>query len=95
MTKATLKRTTFNWAWLIGSDVQSVIIKARVWQHPGRHDAGRTESSTSSSEGCKKSGSHAVRRRVSLPTFTVTYFLQQVHTYSNKAIPSNSATSRV
>jgi hypothetical protein len=28
MTKATLTRTTFNWDWLIGSEVQSAIIKA-------------------------------------------------------------------
>jgi hypothetical protein len=27
MTKATLIRTTFKWGWLIGSEVQSVIIK--------------------------------------------------------------------
>jgi len=52
MTKATLIWTTFNWSWLTGSEVQSIIIKAGIWQHPGRHDAGGTESSTSSSEGC-------------------------------------------
>jgi hypothetical protein len=28
MTKATLKRTTFNWGWLTGSEVQCIIIKA-------------------------------------------------------------------
>jgi hypothetical protein len=32
MTKATLVRTTFNWGWLIGSDVQSIIIKVKAWQ---------------------------------------------------------------
>jgi hypothetical protein len=52
MTKATLIRTTFNWGWLTGSEVQPIIIKAGVWQHPGRHGAGGAESSTSSSEGC-------------------------------------------
>jgi hypothetical protein len=26
MTKATLKRTTFNWSWLTGLEVQSIII---------------------------------------------------------------------
>ena len=52
MTKTTLIRTTFNWGWLTGSEVQSIIIKARRWQHPGRHGAGGTESSISSSEGC-------------------------------------------
>jgi hypothetical protein len=52
MTKATLIRTTFNWSWIIDSEVQSIIVKAGAWQSPGRHDAGRAESSTSSSEGC-------------------------------------------
>jgi hypothetical protein len=28
MTKATLMKTTFNWGWLTGSEVQSIIIKA-------------------------------------------------------------------
>jgi hypothetical protein len=31
MTKATLLRTTFNWGWLTGSEVQSIIIKAGTW----------------------------------------------------------------
>jgi hypothetical protein len=52
MTKATLIRTTFNWGWLTGSQVQSIILKAGTWQHPGRHGAGGAESSTSSFEGC-------------------------------------------
>jgi hypothetical protein len=51
MTKATLLRTTFSWVWLIGSEVQSSIIKAAAWQCPGRHGAGGAWSSTSSSEG--------------------------------------------
>jgi hypothetical protein len=37
MTKATLIRTIFNWDWLTGSEVQSIIVKARAWQHPSRH----------------------------------------------------------
>jgi hypothetical protein len=52
MTKATLIRTTFNWDWLTGSNVQSIIIKAETWQHPDRHGGGGTDSSPSSSEGC-------------------------------------------
>ena len=32
MTKATLIRTTFNWSWLTGSEVQSSIIKVVAWQ---------------------------------------------------------------
>jgi hypothetical protein len=51
MTKATLVKTAFNWGWLIGSEVQSIIIKAGTWQHPGRHDSGGAGSSASSSEG--------------------------------------------
>jgi hypothetical protein len=43
MTKATLIRTTFNWGWLTGSKVQSIIIKAGTWLHPGRHGAGGAE----------------------------------------------------
>jgi hypothetical protein len=52
MTKASLIKTTFNWGWLTGSEVQSIIIKVGAWQYPGRHGAGRAESSTSSSKGC-------------------------------------------
>jgi hypothetical protein len=51
MTKATLIRTTFNWGWFTGSEVQSIIIKVRTWQHPDRHGAGLAEGSTSPSEG--------------------------------------------
>jgi len=47
MTNATLIRTTFNWGWLIGSEVQSTIIKVGAWWCLGRHGAGRAESSTS------------------------------------------------
>jgi hypothetical protein len=54
MTKATLIRTIFNWGWLTGSEVQSIIIKAGAWQHLGRHDVGGAESSTSSSEGLRR-----------------------------------------
>ena len=52
MTKAILIKTTFNWDWLTGSEVQSFIIKVGAWQHPGRHGAGGAESSMSSSKGC-------------------------------------------
>jgi hypothetical protein len=45
------------------------------------HGIGGAESSTSSSEGCEeKTGSLVVRRRLSLPTTTMTHFLQQGHT---------------
>jgi hypothetical protein len=37
MTKITLRRTTFNWGWLTGSEVQSIIIKVGAWQLPGTH----------------------------------------------------------
>jgi hypothetical protein len=51
MTKANLIRTTFNWGWLTGSEVQSIIIKAGACQCPGRHGAGGAESSTSCPKG--------------------------------------------
>jgi hypothetical protein len=51
MTKATLIMITFNWGWLTGSKVQSIMIKAGAWQHPDRHGTGEAESSISSSEG--------------------------------------------
>jgi len=47
-----MTKATFNWSWFTGSEVQSIIIKAGPWQHPGGNDAGGAESSTSSSEGC-------------------------------------------
>jgi hypothetical protein len=81
MTKATLIRTTFNWGWLTGSEVQSIIIKGGVWQHPGRHDGGGAESSTSSSKGKhEKTCFQVARTRVLKPTPTVTHLLQQGHT---------------
>jgi hypothetical protein len=57
MTKATPIRTTFNWDWLAGSEVQTIIIKVGAWQRPGRHGEGGAESYTSSSE-------KAARRRL-------------------------------
>jgi hypothetical protein len=68
MIKATLIKPTFNWGWLIGSEIQSIIIKVGAWQHPSRHGAGRAESSTSSSEGCQeKTGFQAVRTGILKP----------------------------
>ena len=40
MINASFIKTTFNWGWLTGSEVQFIIIKAGAWQHPGRHGAG-------------------------------------------------------
>jgi hypothetical protein len=48
MTKATLIRTMFNWGWLTGSEVLSIIITLGTWHHPHRHGTGGGESSTSS-----------------------------------------------
>jgi hypothetical protein len=68
MTKASLIKPTFNWGWLTGSEFQSIIIKVGTWQYPGRHGAGRAESSTSSSKGCYwKTDSQATRVRVLSP----------------------------
>ena len=93
MTKAALIRTTFNWGRLTGSEIQSIVIKAGTQQHPGRHDAGGAKSFKSSSEDCKQNTDfQAVTIRVLKSRVTVTFLLQQGHTYSNKAIPSNCAT---
>jgi hypothetical protein len=46
MVKGTLIRTTFNLGWITGSDIQSIMSKARAWQHPGRDGAGRSENSS-------------------------------------------------
>jgi len=82
MAKATLIRTTFNWGWLTGSKLQSIIIKAGAWQCPGRHGIGGAESSISCSKGKqKKTGFQAARKRVLKPTPTVTHLLQQGHTF--------------
>jgi hypothetical protein len=54
MAKATLIRTTFNWGWLTGSEVLSIIIKVGAWHLPDRRGSGRAESSISSSEGCQE-----------------------------------------
>jgi hypothetical protein len=44
MTKASLiKKTTFNWGWLTGSEVQSIIIKVGAWQYPGRRGTAGAE----------------------------------------------------
>jgi hypothetical protein len=49
--KASLLRIAFNWGWLTGLEVQSIIIKATVWQLPDMHGTRAAESSTSSSAG--------------------------------------------
>jgi hypothetical protein len=68
MTKATLIRTTLNWGWFIGSEVQSITIKAGTWQHPGRHGAGGAESSTSYSKGkWEKTGFQAAGQGSKIP----------------------------
>jgi hypothetical protein len=63
MTKTTLIRTAFNWGWLKGSEVQS-IIKTGAWQHPGRHGVGKAESSRSSPRLLGKDAPSAIRMRV-------------------------------
>jgi hypothetical protein len=52
MTKARLIKTTYNWGWFTGSEVQPITIKVGAWQYPGRHGAGGAENSISSSKGC-------------------------------------------
>jgi hypothetical protein len=70
MTKASLikKKKTFNWGWLTGLEVQSIIIKVGTWQYPGRHGTGGAESSMSSSKGCWwKTDFQATRVRILYP----------------------------
>ena len=93
MTKARLIKTTLNWGWLTGSEVQSIIIKVGTWQHSGRHGTGVAESSTPSSKVCYHNTCFKAARMTFLkPIPTVTHLLQQDHTYSNRTIPTNSAT---
>jgi hypothetical protein len=95
VTKATLSRTTFNWGWLTGSEVQSIFIKAGAWWRPGRHGAGGEEGRVLHLH------LKAARRKLASrqlggglkPTPTVTYLFPKCHTYSNKATPPNSVAS--
>jgi hypothetical protein len=50
MTKAYLTRT-FNWSWLTGSEVQTIIVNPGPLQNQYRHGAGGAENPTSSSKG--------------------------------------------
>ena len=50
--KQALIKDTFNWSWLTGSEVQSIIIKVGTGQRPGSHGTGGAENSTSLSEVC-------------------------------------------
>ena len=83
MTKVTL---------LTGSEIQSIIIKAETYQHPGRHVQEELSSTSSSKGRQEKTDFQAVWRRVLKPTTTVTHLFQQEYTYSKKATPPNSAT---
>jgi hypothetical protein len=68
--------------------------RLEAWQCPGRHSAGEGTESSKSQSNCKqeKFGSYVARRWVLKPTPTMTYFLQQGHSYSNRITPPNSAT---
>jgi hypothetical protein len=80
MTNATFIRKIFNLGWLIGSEVQPIIIKVRAWQHPGRYGGDRAESATSSSGSCyEKTDFQADRMTILKPIPTVTHLLQQGH----------------
>jgi hypothetical protein len=75
--KATLIRTTFNWDWRTGSEVQSIVIKAGTW-----HQAGMVQEELRVLHLYLKD---ARRWLASRQLGQVTHFLQQGHTYSNKA----------
>jgi hypothetical protein len=53
VTKENLIRTTFNWDYLTGSEVQFIIIKAET-AASSRHGTGGTVSSTSSKEARRR-----------------------------------------
>jgi hypothetical protein len=76
-TKATPIRTTFNWGWLTGSEVQSIIVKAWARQHPSRDVAESSESLH-----LKAAGGRLTSRQLGLGTQSPR---PQWHTYSNKA----------
>jgi hypothetical protein len=78
ITNASLIRTTFDWGWFTGSEVQSIIIKVGAWQCPSRHGAGGAESSISCSKGKQENtGFQGTGMRVLKPTLIMTHFLQQ------------------
>jgi hypothetical protein len=70
---------TFNWAWLTGSEVQSIIIM----EGPGRHGTGGVESSTSCSE-CKQEKTVASRH---LGGRSQSPFAQQQTSFNNATTP--------
>ena len=95
MMEATLIKTTFNWDCLTGSESSVHYHHGRIIDtsiQAGRHGNGEAETSASSSEGCQETNFQVARTRVLKPTPTVTHLLHQGYTYSNKAIPPNSAT---
>jgi hypothetical protein len=79
-------------AGLLVQRFSPLLSRQEAWQHPGRHGAGRALSSDFIKRKPGADCFQASRRKVSKPTPTVTHFLQQGHTYSNKAKPPNSAT---
>ena len=80
---------------LIGASLQDQRFRPlSSWQETGSMQAGialEKECSTPCSKGEQENISQAARR-VSKASPTVTHFLQQNHTYSNKATPPTSAT---
>jgi hypothetical protein len=84
MTKATLIRTTFNWVWLTGQKFNPLSSR----QEHGSVQAGMVQEELRVLHLRLK----AARMGDLKPIPTVTHLLQQGHTYSNRATPSNSAT---
>jgi hypothetical protein len=82
-------KDNFNWGWFTGSEVQSIIIM--VGKH-GSVQAGMVlEELRVLHLHPKEARSRLfqVARSVSKPIPTVTHFLQQSHTYFNKATPDS------
>ena len=91
-------QSNFNKAHLIGAALLVIMFNPlSSWQearqYPGRHGTGGANNSASCSE-CKeeKTNFQTARRTISNPTPTVTHFLHQGHTYSNRATPPTTAT---
>jgi hypothetical protein len=92
MTKATLIKTTFNWGWLTGSEVQSIIIEAASIQADMVLEKELRVLHLDPKAERRELSSRQLGR-VSKPTPKVAHILQQGHTYFNKTTAPNSATS--
>jgi hypothetical protein len=87
-------KPTFNWGWLTGSEIQSIVIKAGAWQNPGRMVQEELRVLYLHLKAASRilASFQAARMRILKPIPTMTCLLQQGHTYSSRATPCNSVT---